>query len=305
MSDSPSTNIPTDPPAFQPSHPLDKAAGADTILRSSDGVDFYVHRAILSLVSPVFETMFRLPQPNASNSERLDIPVVDVSETSIALDRALRFFYPGTQPDPKTLEELGEAIDVLMKYDVQCQVPLLKRYLADYHASSPLSVYAIAVKHEWKDAAVKAAREFLKQPLRFSGDRPRELDGITSSAYHNLLEYHYSCGEVARNKMASPTWLTLPTNITTYCTCEKAPAPITLDNLTIKVSAWFHKFLTDTSDILARCPGLNVTDASSLNAAMVHPGKCGHCQQFDLLHFATALLPEQIQAELDEVELKF
>ncbi|KAJ7636243.1 hypothetical protein FB45DRAFT_906194 [Roridomyces roridus] len=309
MSDSiPPPDFPPDAPAFELTHPFDKVAGADAILRSSDGVDFCVHRAILSLASPVFETMFRLPQPQPqdSNSGPIDLPVVDVSERSVALERALRFFYPGTHPDSKTLEELGEAIDVLMKYDVQCQVPALKHRLEHYHASSPLRVYAIAIRHGWKDAAVAAARESLKQPLRSFGDLPKELDAITGSAYHHLLQYHLTCGEVARSITASPTWFACPVNIFNYCGCPKAPVHVTFaNNQAVIVSAWFHKYLTDTGDILNRCPGLSVTQAASFHAAMIHPSKCGHCQLFDFLGFATVLLPAQIQVELDKVELKF
>ncbi|KAJ7636245.1 hypothetical protein FB45DRAFT_1055717 [Roridomyces roridus] len=305
MSDSPSAVTPVNPSAFQPTHPFDKAAGADAILRSSDGADFYVHRAILSLVSPVFESMFRLPQPQDSAPEHIDLPVIDVTETSSALDRALRVFYPGTYPaDPQTLAELGEAIEVLMKYDVECQVPVLKRHLAYHHASSPLSVYAIAIRHGWRDAALVAARQCLKQPLRSTfTDHPRELDGITGSAYQNLLEYHHTCGEVARNTAASPTWLTLPPS---NCGCHKASAPIIFaNNQTLNVAAWLHKYLTDTGDILARCPGVNVSQAASLNAAITHPNTCGYCAQFDLLHFLTLPLSQQIKVELDRVELKF
>ncbi|KAJ6539816.1 hypothetical protein DFH09DRAFT_847089, partial [Mycena vulgaris] len=54
---------------------------------SSDGADFYAHRAVLALVLPVFQTMVTLPQAD-------DIPVVDMSEHSALLDQALRFFYP-------------------------------------------------------------------------------------------------------------------------------------------------------------------------------------------------------------------
>jgi len=37
------------------------APDADTVLRSSDGEEFRVHRIILSLASPVFQGMFTLP----------------------------------------------------------------------------------------------------------------------------------------------------------------------------------------------------------------------------------------------------
>ncbi|OJT03115.1 hypothetical protein TRAPUB_6303 [Trametes pubescens] len=41
---------------------------ADLILRSSDNIDFHVHRIILTLASPVFAGMFTTPQPPDTNS---------------------------------------------------------------------------------------------------------------------------------------------------------------------------------------------------------------------------------------------
>ena len=42
--------------------PFDHAK-ADIVLRSSDNVDFRVFKLFLSLASPVFETLFDIPQP--------------------------------------------------------------------------------------------------------------------------------------------------------------------------------------------------------------------------------------------------
>ena len=43
--------------------PLFGRANADTILQSSDEVDFFVYRDMLSTSSPISKTMFTLPQP--------------------------------------------------------------------------------------------------------------------------------------------------------------------------------------------------------------------------------------------------
>ncbi|KAJ7739358.1 hypothetical protein B0H16DRAFT_1729451 [Mycena metata] len=91
-----SRDISPGPALFLAQYPFANAPGADTILRSADGVDFYVHRAILSLVSPVFEMMFQLPQPDDAPA----VPVIDVQELSAVLDRVLRFFYPGAVTAP-------------------------------------------------------------------------------------------------------------------------------------------------------------------------------------------------------------
>ncbi|KAJ7750603.1 hypothetical protein B0H16DRAFT_1318583 [Mycena metata] len=50
--------------------PFDEST--DAILRSSDDLDFPVHRAVLSLASPFFRDMFSIPQPESEPK----IPVI-------------------------------------------------------------------------------------------------------------------------------------------------------------------------------------------------------------------------------------
>ncbi|KAF8181682.1 hypothetical protein K438DRAFT_1840776 [Mycena galopus ATCC 62051] len=292
-------HIASNPSPFAPTHPFAKAAGADVILRSSDGADFYVHRAILSLVSPVFETMFSLPQAESSP----DVPIIDLQERAAALDRALRFFYPGTCPNVETLDELREVIEVLMKYDMQCQVPVAKLHLEKHHSSRPLAVYAIALRYRWKDVAVAAARESLKHALRtLLADALPELEGITAVAYHNLLQYHSLCGEAARSATASLKWFLWPTTLE-HCGCNTTSV-IFSDNMYHQVPVWFSEYLTDARNLLARIPGTNVREIWSFYTAL-EEGKCSRCRQFNLIEFATYQLPVQLKDEFDKIELKF
>ncbi|KAJ6474969.1 hypothetical protein C8R45DRAFT_1103094 [Mycena sanguinolenta] len=133
-----------------PAFPFVNTPGqTDVILRASDGVDFYVHRAILSIVSPFFQTMFTLPQAEEPSGQLY--PVIDVSETSVVLNRILRFFCPGTQLTVHSLEELQEVMEILIsKYDMLCLVPSIQKHLEPYVSSQPLAVYAFAYIHGWK-----------------------------------------------------------------------------------------------------------------------------------------------------------
>ena len=74
------------------SHDFSNSRTADIILRSGGpkAVEFRAHRAILSIASPVFETMLSLPQPGI---EKL-IPVCDLSEDAKTLEVLLRLIYP-------------------------------------------------------------------------------------------------------------------------------------------------------------------------------------------------------------------
>ncbi|KAJ7511219.1 hypothetical protein B0H11DRAFT_1954421 [Mycena galericulata] len=301
MSSPAPNNIDSNPSPFVPTQPFTKTAGADTILRSSDGADFYIHRVILSLVSPVFETMFSLPQAELSPA----VPIIDVQEGSATLDRALRFFYPGTQPNVATLEELQDVIEVLMKYDMQCVVPMVKQHLEKYHLSRPLAVYSIASRHRWKDVAVAAARESLKHALRtLLSDAPPELEGVTAVAYHNLLQYHSRCGEAARWTTKSLKWFLWPT-ILKYCRCNKSEILVMFsDHEGYEVPVWFSEYLTDVGGLLYMRPGSNVREIGTFYTALGEE-KCGNCQQFNFTSFATSDLPAQLKAEIDKIELQF
>lgn len=107
---------------FEP-RPLDDI-GADTILRSSDGVDFRVYRVVLSLASPIFKDMFRLLQPASEPG----VPVIPLAESSHTIDSFLRFFHPGGEPAAffETLEQLAQMIEMAVsKYRgaVCCPLP--------------------------------------------------------------------------------------------------------------------------------------------------------------------------------------
>lgn len=73
-------------------HDFNNSPTADVILRSSGPkvVEFRVHKAILSIASPVFEDMFSLPQPVTEKA----LPVCDVSEDAITVEALLRLVYP-------------------------------------------------------------------------------------------------------------------------------------------------------------------------------------------------------------------
>ena len=64
----------------------------NVILRSSDLVDFRVHKPVLAMASPVLKDMFSLPQP--SDSETIDgFPVIQLTEDSELLNCLVSMLY--------------------------------------------------------------------------------------------------------------------------------------------------------------------------------------------------------------------
>ncbi|OJT11656.1 hypothetical protein TRAPUB_11829 [Trametes pubescens] len=177
---------------------------ADIILRSSNGVEFRVHKAVLSEASPVFESMFTLPQPSAPPSNPLspsvpqptapiELPVVDMSESSEVLEWLLRLCHPPTD-DPDTdypsLRDIARLIQTARKYDMQQALEraadMLTRPGALDDPLNALRVFAVASDVDVPQAE-EAARASLRAPL--GKDLPYELDGISAASLYRLLEY--------------------------------------------------------------------------------------------------------------------
>jgi hypothetical protein len=74
------------------SQPVYDVSDTNLILRSSDLVDFRVHKSVLATVSPFFKDLLSLPQP--SDSEIVDgLPVVQLPEGSELLNSFVSILY--------------------------------------------------------------------------------------------------------------------------------------------------------------------------------------------------------------------
>ncbi|KAJ7751349.1 hypothetical protein B0H16DRAFT_1887517 [Mycena metata] len=310
MSD-PTPDIPSaEPPpveSFTPTFPFVNVPGHDTILRSSDGVDFHVHRIILGLVSPVFETMFQLPQPESSPT----IPVIDVEEKAAVLDRMLRLFYPATRPTFATLDELRETINVVVsKYDMQAVVPTIEQELQKFVGTHPVSVYALAVTYQWKDVARAAAKESLRHAIRTPpAETTPGLDDLSAAAYQRLLRYHYLCGLKGKSTVDGLWWV--PTGLvwSTCTTCAGHELNWYLaDGQPYPVRKWFTDFLAQMGDILLVTPAANILESKSMYDALKKASQCATCRTLvfeQLKDFVVNHWMPKLATLIDAVELQF
>ncbi|KAJ6514437.1 hypothetical protein C8R47DRAFT_1206786 [Mycena vitilis] len=280
--------IDTSPPVLTPTYPFANSPAADAILRSCDGADFYILRGILSLLSPVFATMFRLPQPHPVP----EVPVVDMNEDAVTLYKVLRFIYPGTEPVVDSLDDLRTIIElVIRKYDMQCEIPKVKRYLKGYCSTEYLGVYVVAVRYGWEDVAIAAAKESLKYPIRSLGTgAPPELNGLTAPAYHELLHYHFQCGRAARMATVDTSWSQL------------------LDQPSYSImGSWLSTYMAEIKALLAEIPRVIVGEGHLFQRALRQAlGQKSEPSRFEkFLKFATAELPARVEDEIAKVELTF
>ena len=78
---------------------------ANLIMRSSDLVDFRVHKPVLAMTSPFFKDLLSLPQP--SDSETVDgLPVVRLPENSELLNSLVSMLYPVQKVIPNSYEKV-------------------------------------------------------------------------------------------------------------------------------------------------------------------------------------------------------
>jgi len=187
-------------------------ADADTILRSSDRVDFYVYRVILSKSSSFFKSMFSLPQPDASISEKQH-PVIKLTETSRIVAALLTFIYPveSVATEPESLDDMIDDFVAARKYDMAFVSQRLIQKFAESKVvqDSPVEAFCVMYSHELGEAARLAAKASLKHRMNLDiiGDK---LPYINGAALHQLWKFHRACSATAAKAISDThlTWIT-------------------------------------------------------------------------------------------------
>ncbi|KAK7677185.1 hypothetical protein QCA50_019894 [Cerrena zonata] len=133
---------------------------ADTILRTSDEVDFRVFRVVLSLASPFFRTLFSLKQPSKDNEL---LPIIPVSESSRSLEPLLRICYPIPDPEVPDVPNVGDVLEAALKYEMEQATLIMKKALREAIRTEPLQVFAVACRLNLEEEALTAAMHFRGQ----------------------------------------------------------------------------------------------------------------------------------------------
>lgn len=174
---------------------------ANSILRSSDYVDFRVHRYIIAFASPVLgafvSSASQLPPPSASRRHHQKRPVVELPEPSEVLDMFLRFIYPVSEPSI-TLDDAAILLEMARRYAAPSVASRMRLHLLrpDILDPNPLRVYALACFGEMEDVARIAARHTLPDPAP-SPVQLAEMPMLTGESLVRLLEYRKKCVQAA------------------------------------------------------------------------------------------------------------
>ncbi|PCH36295.1 hypothetical protein WOLCODRAFT_108515 [Wolfiporia cocos MD-104 SS10] len=169
-------------PAKPAPSPFDRT-DADVVIRTCDNTDFRVHRIILSLASPFFQSMFSLPQPAAADK---DLQVVPVTEDSTTIEALLRICYPIDDPVIMSPKHAGNVMEAACKYEIRVALAFLEKIMASFIQSKPLLVYAIACMHGRENLAREAATHTVKCNV-VAGSYLLEFETISAGCYYRLM----------------------------------------------------------------------------------------------------------------------
>ena len=168
----------------------------DLIIRTSDGIEFHVHRRRIADASPVFADMFLLPDGASTDQEKQEKALVDVSESSKIWEKLLSICY--LEDSPPRMEDLMHLWEAGRKYNIAGVMNRMKGFLNSsfYMDEKPFAVYALACALDVPEVARAAARRSLLHPV-FPYDTP-EFSAVSGRAVFQLLDYRRRCGAAAK-----------------------------------------------------------------------------------------------------------
>ncbi|KAJ3479793.1 hypothetical protein NLI96_g8814 [Meripilus lineatus] len=226
--DPPNIPSPTLPGPTVATSPFNKTS-ADVIFRSSDKIDFYVHKLLLSLASPFFENLFSLNQsdivtPAPSPLHSISHPIFPMTESGPTIDYILRLVYPIPEPSPPTtLVVAYTTFEASVKYQIEKITLKMKAALLTFVDSESAAVFAVACRLMLEHEASVAAAAWKPELPKLGIQCPYSLvptdqctRGYRSSCKnHDIFGRPLTCGcpEVYGYSIPAVTPLQFPSTI--------------------------------------------------------------------------------------------
>ena len=271
---------------------------ANLVIRSSDLVNFRVHKSVLAVASPFFKDLLSLPQP--SDTESVDgLPVVQLSEDAELLNSLVSMLYPVRPVIPNSYDKVLYMLAACQKYEM-VQVQLSIRAEVD-RGSFPAPVgtevfraYAIASAKGLIPETENAARLTLDHPMTFEsiGEGLRLFDGC---ALRDLARFRKRCRDNLVTCLKSFLEVNAqgPSCIWVGCPGVKRTTSFSTTPTTPPVlPGWLHRVLSRNNDHLKlQVFTKPLTTPSSireeyLTAIQTHTG-CTFCSQVYIVNGST------------------
>ncbi|KAH9009133.1 hypothetical protein EDB85DRAFT_2163222 [Lactarius pseudohatsudake] len=165
---------------------------ANIIVRSSDRVNFRVHKSVLAVSSPFFKDLLSLPQP--LDDELVDgLPVIQLSEDADLLNSLVSLLYPISPVIPSSYEKVFALLAACQKYDMES-------VQSNIRAATKLGVFPTPVEAEaFRACAIAgnmgldpeledAARLTLRYPMTFES-LGEQLGSFRGRSLCDLIRY--------------------------------------------------------------------------------------------------------------------
>ena len=167
---------------------------ANIIVRSSDQVNFRVHKSVLAVSSPFFKDLLSLPQP--PDGEIVDgLPVITFPENASVLNCLISLLYPVTPVIPDSYQMVFALLAVCQKYEMEKVQANIRSAIKDGTFPAPVgaegfSAYGIASGMGLVPEMEDAARLTLDEPMTFEylGEGLRSFKG---RALCDLIRYRF------------------------------------------------------------------------------------------------------------------
>jgi len=171
----------------------------DMIIRSTDGIEFRVHRWLLRQASTLLNEMFSPPKP----SNRLEIQ--SIAMPGETLDHILRCIYP--VKDAPIVISIEHGVSLLLaaeKLDVPCAVTRISNSMAPllYTERNPYRAWAISRRFKIEGARQDAIRRFILSEDDFLTLIPSEMTLVDAYACLELQELKKRAIHKARDAIA-------------------------------------------------------------------------------------------------------
>ncbi|CDO76970.1 hypothetical protein BN946_scf184281.g17 [Trametes cinnabarina] len=131
---------------------------ADVMLRSSDGIDFWVYKVVLAKASSVFRDMFTFPDTATKRQ------VVELTEKANTLEHLLCLCYLVQRLRFASLKAIALVLEAAKKYAMVSVTITLGDALLRFKSTEPLRVYALAYTHALTDVARASAARSREDP---------------------------------------------------------------------------------------------------------------------------------------------
>ncbi|KAF8339894.1 uncharacterized protein EI90DRAFT_3038238 [Cantharellus anzutake] len=169
----------------------------DVTLISSDGSEFRVHKLILSLASPFFSDMFKLPRGESRGA----LQSITMREDAKTLDALLKIVYP-IQAEDVDLEVAISVYRAAEKLQMLKVSSVMRQWFQSILATleNPLEAWAIAVQLNLRQFSKDAEIRFIRANTKDCFDPwPNHLNAISVENYASLINRKERVIEEARS----------------------------------------------------------------------------------------------------------